>query len=281
MTARNFAEDGAVGANSNGDFGSGGGNFGQAATGSFTTDSGGGMTLPATGISGGDSGYNPAGVTAGASGLAGIDQSGHLNAAGTTMPDITHGATASGLPGLGAYAGGGFNRSAAGLAFAEGGAIPDADDDAGSEPDNDQDDNAADPQGSATGASMQRSIDAAMKTVQNALSYGRQLHGLGGGQQEAAAMPTIPGTQSESGQPRPRPAPGPGPQVPFGKRADMGMDDGSDQTAAMPSVPFSETPRPQPMPGPLPPTSNPFGKRGQQADAGSDAAPDAAIEEDA
>lgn len=273
--ARNFSEDGAIGAGSSDDSG---GNFGVGG-GSFTSDSGGGMQQPNTNFGSGapssDSGYNPAGIAAGARGLAGIDQTGNLNPAGTSSRDGTPGvgarATASGLPDLGNWSGGGF---ATGLAFEDGGAIPDGDEDS--------DPNATDPQGSALGASVQRSIDSAMKTVQDALSYGRNLHGLGsGGDQQASRMPMQPGNQSESGVPREQPMPGPLPptKTPFGKRTEGAIDDGSFQTAGvMPSAPYSETPKPQPMPGPLPPTSNPFGKR---ADAGDDAAPEAAIEEDA
>lgn len=112
-------------------------------------------------------------------------------------------------------------------AFAAGGAI--GEEDMG-------DPNATDPQGSALGNSLQLSINKALSDVQSVLSYGRQLHGLGGdagGDQgavkTAGRMPALPGNQSESGRP-----------------------------------PV------QPMPGPLPPTSNPFGKRATMSDAGSD-----------
>lgn len=288
MTARNFSEDGAVGANTNGAPGGGG---------SFGSDTGGGMTQPPS---------NAAGIQAGAGGLAGVAVDGSLSPSGLDAgnpfgnpvqnPSGSNW-TADGRPdagnpfnspvqnpsganwdasGISAFGQQVPTAGAAGLAFADGGAIPDADGD-------EDDPNATDPQGSAMGQSMQRSINDAMNTVKDALSYGRNLHGLGGGQQEAAAMPTIPGNQSESGRPAQRPAPGPQ-QPQFGKRADaQGAidDEGSDQTAAMPSVPFSETPKPQPMPGPLPPTSNPFGKRGQQADAGDDASPAIDTEEDA
>lgn len=238
MVARNFSEDGAVGANTNG-----------TTTGTFGTP-------PAAFGTSSDSGSTP---------TTGFPMSGN---------DSSGFSTAS----FGRPAG----PSVAGLAFEEGGAVPTDEDD-------DSDPNATDPQGSALGASLQRSINDAMKTVQDALSYGRQQHGLGGsgaGQQQASRMPMQPGNQSESGQPRQQPTPGPLPPTsnPFGKRADAegAIDtEGGDQTAAMPSVPFSESQRPQPMPGPLPPTSNPFGKRGQQADAGDDAAPAIDTEEDA
>lgn len=286
MTARNFSEDGAVGANTNGtgSFGSGGGSFGS--------DTGGGMAPPPT---------PAAGIQAGAGGLAGVSVDGSLSPSGL-HPPAGNNWTADGRPDAGNPFGSPVQNpsganwdasgitafgqqvptspSAVGLAFADGGAIPGADGD-----EDDTDPNATDPQGSALGQSMQTSINAAMQTVQAALSYGRNLHGLGGGDQQAAAMPMQPGNQSNSGAPRQQPMPGPLPPTanPFGKRADAGgaIDEGSDQTAAMPSVPFSETPKPQPMPGPLPPTSNPFGKRGQQADAGDDASPAIDTEEDA
>lgn len=138
-------------------------------------------------------------------------------------------------------AGGGFW----GMGFSQGGAVPEDD---GGRPD----------------------VSAALSTLDSVLAYGRQKHGLGGdsGVKTAGAMPTIPGTQSESGNPPTRPMPGPPASVPFGQRgADAG---GGIQTAAnMPTIPSSQSesgvPPVQPMPGPLPPTANPFGKR---ADAG-------------
>lgn len=74
-------------------------------------------------------------------------------------------------------------------------------------------------------------LQRALAIVQDTLSYGRQLHGIGGDTQEAMArMPTVPGNPSESGQPRERPLPGPLPPTarPFGKRvseADTGDGD--------------------------------------------------------
>lgn len=229
MAPRNFSEDGAVGANTNGV--SGGGNFGQAA-GSFGNDDS-GMTLPAAG--------------------GGSDMSvGHSGGGGPFV------GAADQQTGQAGYWGGNA-QGVAGLGFEDGGAVPE---------DDDTDPNATDPQGSAMGASLQSSINSAMKSVQDALSYGRQLHGLGGGQQQASRMPAQPGNQSESGAPRQQPMPGPLPPTsnPFGKRADTGDDDSENQ--AMPSVPFSESQKPQPMPGPLPPTSNPFGKRADAGDEG-------------
>lgn len=208
MTARNFSEDGAVGANSNGDFGSGGGNFGQAAGGFTANDSGmfagSGMTTAApsasdSGFSGGAAhGYNPDGIRAGASGLAGIDPTGRIPGL-NSVPNAV-----GGYPTI---------NNVAGLAFADGGAIPDGDED--------DDPNATDPQGSAMGQSLQNSIDAAMNTVKEALSYGRQLHGLGsGGQQQAGNIPSVPFSESQ----RDRPMPGPLPPTanPFGKRTGLG-----------------------------------------------------------
>ena len=133
---------------------------------------------------------------------------------------------------------------------------------------------------------LQQSINQALETVDNALSYGRKLHGLpdgngaipdqqaanmptipgnqsetpgpykpGGGQKQAAAMPTIPGNQSET----------PGPYKPGG---------GQKQAANMPTIPGSQSesgiPPLQPAPGRLPPTSNPFGKRADAGDSDGD-----------
>lgn len=80
------------------------------------------------------------------------------------------------------------------------------------------------------GDRLQQAINAALETVDNGLSYGRKLHGLGGGDDEAipgqqaqARMPMAPGSQSETG-PRTQPAPGALPPAsnPFGRRADAG-----------------------------------------------------------
>lgn len=97
------------------------------------------------------------------------------------------------------------------MAYAQGGAI-------------DTDEGAVDPMGAMGGVG---DLSQALASVQNALSFGRKLHGLGGEEEggaihTAGRMPAVPGNQSESG-----------------------------------------APRPQPMPGPLPPTSNPFGKRAE------------------
>jgi hypothetical protein len=122
---------------------------------------------------------------------------------------------------------------------------------------------------------MQVDINAALGVVGDVLSYGRKLHGLGGGQDEgqgeqqvAARMPTVPGNQSESGVMRPQPMPGPLPPTsnPFGKRSENDGQSSDEEGAidvagVIPAQPYSETPKPQPMPGPLPPTNNPFGKR--------------------
>lgn len=71
----------------------------------------------------------------------------------------------------------------------------------------------------------------ALSSVDQSLAYGRQKYGLSGDeQQDAAAMPTIPGNQSESGIPRPRPG-GPGTQKIAGAIPDDGDSD-DDQEAA-------------------------------------------------
>lgn len=107
------------------------------------------------------------------------------------------------------------------------------------------------------GSPEQDQITKALASVDQVLAYGRKLHGLGGDNEggaidTAAAMPMIPGNQSET----------PGPYRPGGG--------GQKMAANMPMVPGSQSnsgiPPQRPAPGPLPPTSNPFGKR---ADAGS------------
>lgn len=157
-------------------------------------------------------------------------------------------------------AGGGFSMNPAnlgayqqayGLSFEDGGDVPD--DGSG---------------GDSNGSPQQDAIQKALSTVDGVLAFGRQLHGLGGGDNEGAGiqtadagyqnnrMPARPGNQSESGMAPMQPSPGPLPPTsnPFGKRAD-----------AMPSRPGSPSdsgiPPMQPSPGPLPPTDNPFGKR--------------------
>ena len=98
--------------------------------------------------------------------------------------------------------------------------------------------------GDAGGAiSLVGNLQSALAVVQEALAYGRQLHGLGGGQQEAAArMPMAPGTQSESGR-RELPAPGPLPptQNPFGKRT-AAIDTGDEPEPAQEQVAEAATP---------------------------------------
>lgn len=151
-----------------------------------------------------------------------------------------------------------------------------------------EDPNATDLQGSMMGERLQQRINEALGIIDNTLAYGYRKYGLGksgdgaienyrdnnemgswrrpidGGEypepsedgvtparprQRAGLMPTIPGTQSESGIPPRRPTqPG-------------------QQASRMPSVPGSQSdsgiaPQ-QPAPGPLPPTSNPFGKRAE------------------
>lgn len=127
------------------------------------------------------------------------------------------------------------------------------------------------------GARMQVDINAALGAVKGVLSYGRQLHGLGGGDKQAASMPVKPFNETPKPQPMMPPSSlpyGPG-EKPFGKRSEANPNeqepdnDADDQGGAIdvagmiPSVPHSETAKPQPMPGPLPPTSNPFGKRAE------------------
>lgn len=207
MVARNFSEDGASGAG-----GLGGGNFGQAINVQSQNNTG----MPMFGTTPADSG---AGAMTGQTSPTESD-------AGSSLP----------TPGFGGgWGGGGLAppsaasdssttslRSPAGLSFSAGGAIDTGDGD---------DPNATDPQGSAGGNAMQAQINAALGSVKDVLSYGRNLHGLGGGGQDEGAgiqvagrMPSVPGNPSDSGVQRPQPMPGPLPPTsnPFGKRADAG-----------------------------------------------------------
>lgn len=159
------------------------------------------------------------------------------------------------------FGAGALAQGALGLMFEGGGTVPDQDDaGAGADP------SSGDPT-SGTGDP----ISLALTTVDNALAYGRKLNGLpssGGDSQQAAAMPTIPGNQSNT----------PGPYQPGQPRPQQ-------QAANMPMQPSSQSEsgvKPiQPMPGRLPPTSNPFGKRADndQGD-GDDSAPTIPTDDD-
>ncbi len=159
--------------------------------------------------------------------------------------------------GSGALAGGNLS-----LMFEDGGIVPD---DPSADPyaDGGQ---PQDPNGEQDGSINDR-IALALTSVDSALAYGRQKNGLpadggmdeGNGSQQAAAMPMIPGNQSET----------PGPYVPQRPKPQQ-------MAANMPAAPASQSDsgvKPiQPQPGPLAPTSNPFGQRqgqpyGRVADA--------------
>lgn len=158
--------------------------------------SGGGEQFPASGSS---------------STAAGLPEGGLAPLASGAAP-----ATGSGAPAL--YPGGGNF-------FAQGGGVPDDGDG-----DNDQSQN----QGQGQQADPMSSVlQRALGSVDQVLQYGYQQYGLstgapadgsGGGQQMASNMPTVPGTQSNSGIPPQQPMPGPLPPTsnPFGKRADAG-----------------------------------------------------------
>lgn len=156
------------------------------------------------------------------------------------------------------------------LSFADGGEVPDADDmpdpTAGADADTPAQTNPT----SGVSDQLGDRIALALSTVDSALSYGRKLNGLPGDSgdnegtgQQAANMPMVPGTQSESGT-RTQPEPGPLPPTsnPFGQRTTRPP---LKMSANVPAVPASQSdtglPPQQPGPGTLPPTSNPFGKR--------------------
>jgi hypothetical protein len=124
------------------------------------------------------------------------------------------------------YSAAGYTPSAVGLAFSQGGAIPD----------------------DTNGSPQQDAISKALESVDQVLAFGRKLHGLGGGSNEGAiqtagADQRLPGDQGSWEGPmsptKPSPAPqpiNPFPQLPpgnnpFGKRADAGGDNDSDDQA--------------------------------------------------
>lgn len=194
----------------------------------------------------------------GASGIPGTGAdptSGGFGGGGLASPGTSPAAGPAPLTGSGGFGGGGLSGGGApssgatslaspvGLAFAGGGAIEDT-----------------------NGSPEQDAVSKALDSVDAVLAYGRKLHGLGGGNQEAGGIQTAdvdnslnsrrwqnaPPMSNTIGQPIRQPAP-------------------TKTAANMPAQPPSQSEsgvKPiQPMPGPLPPTSNPFGKR---ADAGDD-----------
>jgi hypothetical protein len=216
-----FANDGAIGATNSGPP--------QGAAGTVNNQPGG---VPGTGASGmitdtqALADFGPGILSNGAlNGLGGQDQSG---------PAIN--TTASQVPA-------GWANT---IMFDDGGSVPD--------PNDASQDQSGDPT-SGTGDP----ISLALSTVDSALSYGRKLNGLptdDASGQQAANMPTIPGSQSNT----------PGPYQPQQPKPQQVAQAGS-----MPSVPGNQSNsgvKPiQPMPGPLPPTSNPFGKRADASQA--------------
>lgn len=130
---------------------------------------------------GGDGGWGggglaPKGYGAGGSSVGAIPPGDILGGAGGW------GGSGGGLAPRGYGGGGGGMGSPGGDAFpaspswsfAQGGAI---DESVGGDP------NATDPQGSQMGNKLQLQINAALSTVDNIMSYGRKLHGIGGQQQ--------------------------------------------------------------------------------------------------
>lgn len=190
MTARNFSEDGAAGAMTGNTPGAGGV---PPTAGAINTDLGGvgDSALGAGGWGGG--GLSGGSSDSSGSAASGGGWGGGWGGGGMSAPMASSKRATSAPSGFGAddwrsqinqqpgwanqpWAGlaqdtGGFNTVT--TSFAEGGAIDEGDP------------NATDPQGSAMGNSLQQSINQALATVGKTLSYGRQLHGIGGGQQQA------------------------------------------------------------------------------------------------
>lgn len=190
--ARDFSEDGALGAMT----GAPGTQTGGFTSGSITpstvnnfnmtgTPAGQGSTMPITtglgdaaiggggwgggGLDGGDDSWGGGAIADNGGGWGGGGLSG---APGGTRATRSPGSYSRDSYNFGAGGGGQLPSAAGAWGFAAGGAI-------------DEDPNATDPQGSQMGASLQQSINQALSTVNNVLSYGRNLHGIGGGQKEA------------------------------------------------------------------------------------------------
>lgn len=148
-------------------------------------------------------------------------------------------------------------------AFDQGGAVPD---------DEDSDSSDQQPQSAPAGNSDDL-VAQALAAVKDTLQFTRQQYGLGGDQQQAANMPAVPGSQSESGIPPLQPAPGALPPTsnPFGKRTTPPRP--GQMASNMPAIPGTQSDSGvapiQPAPGPLPPTSNPFGRRTTPPRAGA------------
>lgn len=102
--------------------------------------------------------------------------------------------------------GGGTSASGMGQFFAEGGAVPDPNDDGTDDGDGDDDDTSQD-DGAMGQDPLTAMLSKAMDSVDAAFQYGRKKNGIGG-QQQAGAMPTKPGQQSETPNSQPKPAPG-------------------------------------------------------------------------
>lgn len=165
----------------------------------------------------------------------------------------------------------GNTATATGFSFADGGSVPDEDGDGDGDTSQPSGNGAIDT-GDTDGSPQQDLMAKALQSVDATLQYSYQKYGLGGGQQEAggqqqaAAMPMIPGSQSET----------PGPYQP----GTPSQPPPQQMASNMPAVPGSQSnsgvPPQQPMPGPLPPTSNPFGKRADDQSGAIDTDEDAA-----
>lgn len=133
-----------------------------------------------------------------------------------------------------------------GIFFDQGGGVPDADGD------NDGDQNPGQGQSQNPGQGQSQNpgqdpmsaiLQGALGSVDQVLQFGYKQYGLGGSQsggvqdqeaqpqQQAANMPTVPASQSNSGVKPMQPMPGPLPPTnnPFGKRADAGGIQDDDQ----------------------------------------------------
>jgi hypothetical protein len=209
-----FADDGALG----------GGNFGDASIGPTSTLSSPSLSTPSPSApvpSASETIETGAGIDTGGDGGSGPTKRNPLAGGGATTPSGQD--PIMGMPGWANQ----FTQNTGGpqrvLAYEDGGPIED----------------------SQGGDPLLAKINKALGTVDSVLDYGRNLHGLGGGDntqsggvQTADAgysngrMPAIPGSQSNSGVPPIQPQPGPLPPTsnPFGKRADA--SDSTDQDSS-------------------------------------------------
>jgi hypothetical protein len=104
--------------------------------------------------------------------------------------------------------------------------------------------------GDSDGSPQQDKIAQALQSVSQVLDLNRSMYGLGGGQQMAGAMPTIPGTQSETGGGTYGPGGTPPPPQPQQQAGMMPTIPGNQSETPGPYVP--QQPKPQQLAAAMP-----------------------------